>query len=119
RRSSDLKSGYLVFGTAGNAEKMEVTSSIQGIISRRRAHDSKNNMYLISETGKRLRFLEYIERTTLIRKEFSKGLTFQNPLTARSLKPNGTASCWKAVFPVEQRSNSATIYRTNLWVKTN
>lgn len=54
----DAVSGYLELGTDGTFKKSEVTSSIQGIISSRRAHDSKKNMYLI-ETENRLRFLEH------------------------------------------------------------
>ena len=56
----DAVSGYLELGTDGTFKKSEVTSSIQGIVSRRRAHDSKKNMYLI-ETENRLRFLEHVK----------------------------------------------------------
>jgi len=70
---SDAVSEYLELGTDGTFKKSEVTPSIKEIISRRRAHDSKKNMYLIEtekrwiETEKRwieidrLRFLENVK----------------------------------------------------------
>jgi phage tail-like protein len=60
----DGSTGYFVFGTDGKVIKKELDSSIKDIISRRRAQDSKKNMYMIIREGKNLRLLEYVEENS-------------------------------------------------------
>ncbi len=95
----DGVSGYLVFGTDGTVEKREITSSIQGIVSRRRAHDSKKNMYLISETGKRLRFLEYIKENCPDPEGVFKGTYFSKPVDSKAQKTRWYRFILEGSFP--------------------
>lgn len=56
----DEKCGYFKIGNDGALKECEIKPSTLELIRRRRTHDSRKNMYLISEDGQRLRFLEYI-----------------------------------------------------------
>ncbi len=80
----DRISGYLVFKADGTSEKREITSSIKGMVRRRRAHDSKKNMYMISETGKRLRFLKYIEENSPDSEGVFKGTYLSKPIDSKT-----------------------------------
>ncbi|HWQ48886.1 MAG TPA: phage tail protein [Methanosarcina sp.] len=79
----DSKAGYFVFGTDGTAEKRDITSSIQGMVSRKRTHDSKNNMYLLSETGTRLRLLQYVKEYSPDPEGVFKGMYLSKPVDSQ------------------------------------
>ncbi|MDQ1255022.1 MAG: hypothetical protein QG646_4301 [Euryarchaeota archaeon] len=76
--------GYLVFRTDETIEKKEITSSTKGIVRRRRAHDSKKNMYLVSESKKKLRFFKYIEENNPDSNGVFKGTYFSKPIDSRT-----------------------------------
>jgi phage tail-like protein len=56
----DDETGYFIVRKDGAFEKQDIPPSTQALIRRRRTRDSGKNIYLISEDGKRLKFLEYI-----------------------------------------------------------
>ena len=95
----DSKAGYFVLGTNGIAEKMDITSSMQGMVNRRRAHDSKNNMYLISETGTRLRLLEYIEEYSPDSEGVFKGTYISKPVDSQVQKTRWYRFMLEGSFP--------------------
>ena len=95
----DSKAGYFVLGTDGIAEKMDITPSMQGMVSRRRAHDSKNNMYLISETGTRLRFLEYVKENSPDPEGVFKGTYLSKPVDSQVQKTRWYRFMLEGSFP--------------------
>ena len=95
----DSKTGYFVFGTDGTPEKREITSSMQRIISRKRAHDSKNNMYLINETGKKLRLLEHIEEYSPDPEGIFKGTYLSKPIDSQVQKTKWYRFMLEGSFP--------------------
>ncbi len=95
----DSKAGYFVLGTDGIAEKMDITSSMQGMVSRKRAHDSKNNMYLISETGTRLRLLEYVKEYSPDPEGAFKGTYLSKPVDSQVQKTRWYRFMLEGSFP--------------------
>ncbi|HII02553.1 TPA: hypothetical protein HA351_13195 [Methanosarcinaceae archaeon] len=95
----DAKTGYFVFRTDGTVEKREITSSTQEIVSRRRAQDSGKNMYLISETRKKLRFLEYIEENSPDPEGVFKGTYLSKPVDSQARKTRWYRFLLEGSFP--------------------
>ncbi len=95
----DGKTGYFVFGADGTVEEREITSSIQEIVSRRRAHDSTKNMYLISETGKSLRFLKYIKENSPDPEGVFKGTYLSKPVDSQVQKTRWYRFLLEGSFP--------------------
>lgn len=79
----DEKTGYFVYGKDESVEKKEITPSIQELIRRRRTHDSRKNMYLISEDNTGLRFLECIEENNPDTEGIFKGIYFSRHIDSR------------------------------------
>ncbi len=95
----DGKTGYFVFGADGSVEEREITSSIQEIVSRRRAHDSRKNMYLISETEKSLRFLKHIEENSPDSEGIFKGTYLSKPVDSQVQKTRWYRFLLEGSFP--------------------
>lgn len=95
----DSKAGYFVLGTDGIAEKMDITSSMQGMVSRKRAHDSKNNIYLIIETGTRLRLLEYVKEYSPDPEGVFKGTYLSKPVDSQVQKTRWYRFMLEGSFP--------------------
>jgi phage tail-like protein len=95
----DAKTGYFIYGTDGTVEKKEITSSIQGIANRRRAHDSKNNMYLIVDKGRRLRFFEYVEEYSPDPEGVFKGTYLSKPIDSQVQKTQWYRFILEGSFP--------------------
>ena len=95
----DSKAGYFVLGTDGIAEKMDITSSMQGMVSRKRAHDSRNNMYLIIDNGTRLRFLEYVKEYSPDPEGVFKGTYLSKPVDSQVQKTQWYRFELKGSFP--------------------
>jgi phage tail-like protein len=92
-------SGYLVFRTDRTIEKREITSSTKGMVRRRRAHDSKKNLYMISETKKRVRFLEYIEENSPDSEGVFKGTYLSKPIDSKTQKTRWYRFLLEGSFP--------------------
>ena len=82
----DERTGYLIFGKDGTVEKKEITTFTQELIRRRRTHDSRKNMYLISEDGTKLRFLEYIMENSPDIEGIFKGTYFSRHIDSQIRK---------------------------------
>jgi len=95
----DSKAGYFILGTDGIAEKVDITSSMQGMVRRKRAHDSKNNMYLITENGTRLRFFEYVKEYSPDPEGVFKGIYLSKPLDSQIQKTRWYRFMLKGSFP--------------------
>lgn len=95
----DSKAGYFVLGTNSIAEKMDITSSMQEMVNRKRAHDSKNNMYLIIETGTRLRLFEYVEEYNPDSKGVFKGTYLSKPVDSQVQKTKWYRFMLEGSFP--------------------
>lgn len=95
----DSKAGYFVLGTDGIAEKMDITSSMQGMISRKRTHDSRNNMYLIIDNGTRLRLLEYVKEYSPDPEGVFKGTYLSKPVDSQVQKTQWYRFMLEGSFP--------------------
>lgn len=95
----DSKAGYFVLGTDGIAEKTDVTSSMQGMVNRKRAHDSKNNMYLIIDNGTRLRFFEYVREYSPDPEGIFKGTYISKPVDSQVQKTRWYRFMLEGSFP--------------------
>jgi phage tail-like protein len=95
----DSKAGYFVLGTDGIAEKMDITSSMQGMVNRKRAHDSKNNMYLIIDNGTRLRLFEYVKEYSPDPEGVFKGIYLSKPVDSQVQKTRWYRFMLKGSFP--------------------
>ena len=95
----DAKTGYFVFRTDGTVENREITPSTQEIVSRRRAQDSGKNMYLISETGEKLRFFEYIEENSPDPEGVFKGTYLSKPVDSQARKTRWYRFLLEGSFP--------------------
>lgn len=95
----DSKAGYFVLGTEGIAEKTDITSSMQEMVSRKRAHDSKNNMYLIIDNGTRLRLFEYVKEYSSDPEGAFKGTYFSKPVDSQVQKTRWYRFMLKGSFP--------------------
>ncbi len=95
----DSKSGYLIFRKDGTVEKREITPSTQEIISKRRAQDSRKNMYLIDETGKKLRFLEYIVENSPDPEGVFRGTYLSKPIDSQTRKTRWYRFLLEGSFP--------------------
>lgn len=95
----DAKTGYFVFRTDGTVEKRDISPSTQEIISKRRAQDSRKNMYLISENRKKLRFFEYIEENSPDSEGVFKGTYLSKPVDSQDLKTRWYRFLLEGSFP--------------------
>jgi phage tail-like protein len=82
----DEKFGYFKIGNDGALKESEIKPSTSELIRRRRTHDSKKNMYLISEDRKRLRFIEYIEENSPDPEGIFKGTYFSKHVDSHIYK---------------------------------
>jgi len=85
----DEKTGYMVLGLDGKIGKKEIGAPVKEIIIRRRAQDSKKNMYVIIREGENLRFLEYVEENN----PNSEGI-FRGTYLSKAIDSRTQNNCW-------------------------
>ena len=95
----DRKSGDFVLENDGTFKARKINQELQEIASRRRAHDSKNNMYLIDKAGKKLSFLEYIKQNSNDPERGFRGKYFSKPVDSQIWKNTWYRFLLEGSFP--------------------
>ena len=95
----DRNSKDFVLRADGTFEEREINPELQEIVSRRRAHDSKKNIYLIDKAGKKLSFLEYIKENRHDSEGSFRGTYLSKPVDSQVWKNSWYRFLLEGSFP--------------------
>lgn len=82
----DGEENYIIFNADGTYEKRKAENSLLQNLSRKRASDSKNNLYLVNDPGNKLTFFIYTEENTANQEGSFQGTYISKPIDSQTFK---------------------------------